>query len=172
VLGRGEIFRRDDLPLAPDHGNPGAAATFAVSYGPLRDDVGRIAGVIITAIETTARVRAEAALGESEARVRTLVEARSEVLYRMGPDWSEMREVSGGGFIADTQGPSRAWLEEYIHPDDRPHVMAAIAQAVRTKSVFEIEHRVRRVDGSLGWRSRGRCRTWLRMARLDSATVM
>jgi len=30
-------------------------------------------------------------------------------------------------------------------------VTAAINEAIRTKSIFELEHRVLRVDGSLGW---------------------
>jgi two-component sensor histidine kinase len=97
------------------------------------------------------RARAEAALRESEDRLRTLVQASSEVLYTMSPDWTEMRELRGGGFLADTLSPSRNWLEHYIHPDDQPQVTAAIQEAVRTKSIFVLEHRVRRADGSLGW---------------------
>jgi two-component sensor histidine kinase len=62
-----------------------------------------------------------------------------------------MRHLVGRDFIADTEDPSGAWLETYIHPDDQQRVMAAIDEAIRTKSVFELEHRVRRVDGSLGW---------------------
>lgn len=42
-------------------------------------------------------------------------------------------------------------VQDYIHPDDQQQGSAAIAKAVRTKSVFELEHRVRQVDGSLGW---------------------
>ena len=94
---------------------------------------------------------AETALRESEERLRALVSASSEVMYRMSPDWSEMRQLSGGGFLSDTASPNRVWLADYIHPDDQPRVMAAIREAVRTKGVFEFEHRVRRADGSLGW---------------------
>jgi len=43
------------------------------------------------------------------------------------------------------------WLPDYIHPDDQARVTAAINEAIRTKSIFELEHRVLRVDGSLGW---------------------
>jgi PAS domain S-box-containing protein len=101
--------------------------------------------------EDTDRTRAEDALRESEERLRALVTASSEVLYRMSPDWSEMRQLHSRGFLADTEKPSRTWLSEYIHPDDQPRVTAVIQEAIRTKSVFEMEHRVRRVDGSLGW---------------------
>jgi diguanylate cyclase (GGDEF)-like protein/PAS domain S-box-containing protein len=97
------------------------------------------------------RARAADALRQSEARYRALVSASSQVLYRMNADWSEMRQLQGGSFIADTEKPNRNWLQEYIHPDDQKHVLEAIGAAVRTGSVFEFEHRVRRLDGSLGW---------------------
>ncbi|HJU20753.1 MAG TPA: ATP-binding protein [Stellaceae bacterium] len=97
------------------------------------------------------RRNAAAALRDSEARYRALVSASSYVVYRMSPDWSEMLRLEGQDFIADTEGPSRAWLDKYIHPDDQPRVLAAVDRAIRTKSLFELEHRVRRMDGSLGW---------------------
>ncbi|MGA7325757.1 MAG: PAS domain S-box protein [Rhodomicrobium sp.] len=87
----------------------------------------------------------------SEERFRGFVEATSDVLYRMSPDWSEMHQLYGGGFVADTHTATRLWLEKYIHPDDQPRLMEAIQKAVRTKSVFELEHRVMRADGSFGW---------------------
>ncbi|WP_410608075.1 chemotaxis protein CheB [Amycolatopsis sp. lyj-109] len=84
-------------------------------------------------------------------RFRALVEAAFDAVYRMNPDWSEMRELDGRGFIADTTAPSHSWLDSYIAPHDQPAVLAVIAEAVRTKSVFDTVHRVRRTDGTLAW---------------------
>jgi signal transduction histidine kinase len=91
------------------------------------------------------------ALRESEERFRSLVTATSDIVYRMSPDWSEMRQLHGKNFIADTEKPNRDWLQQYIHTDDQPHVMTVINEAIRTKSIFELEHRVIRVDGTSGW---------------------
>ena len=90
-------------------------------------------------------------LSDSEERFRALVQASSDAVYRMSADWHEMRLLVGRNFIPDTTKPSRSWLQKYILPEDQAHVMAAINKAIRTKSVFELEHRVFRVDGSLGW---------------------
>ncbi len=107
-----------------------------------------------TAADSTELKRAEEALlSQSEMRFRAFVTASSDVVYSMSLDWSEMRQLQGRNFIADTHNPSLNWMTEYIHPDDQPKVRAAIEVAIRTKGVFELEHRVLRVDGSLGWTS-------------------
>jgi signal transduction histidine kinase/CheY-like chemotaxis protein len=95
--------------------------------------------------ETECRIR------ESEERFRALVAASSDVVYRMSPDWKEMRVLSGRDFIVDTKEPSRSWLDTYIYSDDQPRVLVAIENAIRNKSDFQLEHRVKRVDGSVGW---------------------
>ncbi|HET9594225.1 MAG TPA: ATP-binding protein [Anaeromyxobacteraceae bacterium] len=115
-----------------------------------------------SARELVARVRAQLQLararrehGEAvrqrEERFRALVRASSDVVYRMSPDWGEMLVLHGRDFIPDTDQPSRSWLERYLPADERPRVTAAIGEAIRTRSVFELEHRVLRVDGTVGW---------------------
>lgn len=88
---------------------------------------------------------------EHEERFQTFVSATSDVIYQMSADWSEMRFLKGRDFIADTDDPSCSWLDKYIYPDDQPRVMAKIREAIRLKRVFELEHRVRGVDGTVGW---------------------
>ena len=87
----------------------------------------------------------------SEQNLRAFLSSSSDVVYRMSPDWNEMRYLDGREFIADTQVPSRSWMERYIHPDDRQLVGAAIDTAIRERGIFDLEHRVIRADGTLGW---------------------
>jgi PAS domain S-box-containing protein len=117
---------------------------------PLRNPDETIVHLAVTS-DISERKQAEELLGRSEERFRALVNASSDMVYRMSPDWSEMRELDGRGGIADTGKPRKDWLNEYIHPDDQPIVLRTIREAVRTKSMFELEHRVRRTDGTLGW---------------------
>jgi PAS domain S-box-containing protein len=112
----------------------------------------RAASIVISRYrEAEERARIETGLRESEQRFRALVTTTSDVVYRMSPDWREMRHLDGKNFIADTADPSSTWLEKYIYPADQSHVMAVIQAAIRSKATFELEHRVRRVDGSIGW---------------------
>ena len=131
--------------------NPDTQARYMVRVLPYRSTDNFIAGAVVTFADVTPLARAVRDLRESEERFRALVSASSEAMYSMSPDWTEMRQLAGGGFLADTEGPNQAWLRDYIVPEERASVAAAIENAVRTKSVFELEHRVRRADGSSGW---------------------
>jgi len=87
----------------------------------------------------------------SELRLKALIEASPEVVYRMSADWGEMKELAGGGFLPDTNDSSRAWLMDYIPAEDHAVASAAIDKAIRTKTLFSLEHRVRQADGGIGW---------------------
>ena len=91
------------------------------------------------------------ALRDSEARYRAFVNATSDVVYRMSPDWLQMRQLDGRGFLSDTVEPRTQWVDAYILPEDQAAVWARVRQAIAEKSVFEMEHRVRRADGGVGW---------------------
>jgi signal transduction histidine kinase len=97
------------------------------------------------------RARDRRQVRESEERFRALVTATSDVIYRMSPDWTEMRALDGRGILVDTHSPSVAWIEKYILPEDRPQMLAEIQAAINTKRVFQMEHQVRRADGTVGW---------------------
>jgi len=92
-------------------------------------------------------------LSESEARYRALVTATSDVIYRMSPDWSVMRQLDGGGFLSDTGAPITDWLEKYIHPIDQQWISEEIEKAIGEKRIFQLEHRVLQADGIIGWTS-------------------
>lgn len=127
--------------------------TWLARARPYRTADNRIGGIVMTFVDITDIRRAEAALRASEVRFRALVTSTSEVTYRMNADWSEMRTLSGGGFLADTSEPTRTWFEDYIPRDDRPHVRTAIDAAIGARKPFELEHRVIRADGTVGWTS-------------------
>lgn len=150
-----------------------AAGARSVLSMPLLDGAGAVLGLLSTgfaaphrpdarqlrligllaqhAADYLARRRSESATRESEERFRAFTSATSDVVYRMSSDWTEMRYLQGREFVADTLEPTLVWLDRYIHPDDQQRVTETIRQAVATRSVFELEHRVIRVDGSPGW---------------------
>ncbi|WP_164901662.1 PAS domain S-box protein [Neorhizobium lilium] len=97
------------------------------------------------------RKLAEEALRKSEEQIRALVEASSDVVYSLNPDWQEMRHLFGRGFLVDGERPSARWMDDYIFPEDHASIRAVIDKAIADRGPFELEHRVRRTDGSEGW---------------------
>lgn len=118
---------------------------------PLRDETDTVVGVEKIVRDLTRQKLAEEALLQSEERFRAFVIATSEAVYWMSADWRSMHRLVGKSFLADTAAPSLSWLERYIPPQDQAQVQAAIDEAIRTKQPFELEHRVIRADGSVGW---------------------
>ncbi len=118
---------------------------------PILDADGRVLCIAHSTSDITAQVQGAAALRESEKRFRALVNAAADVIYSMTPDWSQMQQLDGRGFLADTVDADAFWLDKYIPESDRARVHAAISTAIRDKAVFELEHRVLRADGSCGW---------------------
>jgi PAS domain S-box-containing protein len=90
-------------------------------------------------------------IAASEERFRALVTATSDVIYSLSADWRVMRELDGRGFLQDTHEPTTDWQSRNVHPDDQEIVTAAINEAIRKKKIFQLEHRVMRVDGTPGW---------------------
>ena len=134
---------------------------------------GKVLCISHSTTDVTELVRSETAIRESEIRFRALVNATSDVVYRMSPDWKYMHELDGRGFLKTTTRLAEYRIEDYVHPDDLGLARNAIDEAIRQKTVFELEHRVLRANGSYGWTysrsvpildDKGEIREWVGMA--------
>ncbi|MFB9995412.1 ATP-binding protein [Deinococcus oregonensis] len=76
VMESGESFEFSDQPFTIHRCGDVEQAFFTLSYSPVRDDDGGVGGVLVTVIETTARVHAERAAREHQAEV----ESRNQAL--------------------------------------------------------------------------------------------
>lgn len=149
------------------------AGIYAAQSTPLYSRAGKLLGMISThwsfphnppqyrldlldilarqAADLIERTQTAEALRESEERLRALTTATNDVIYRMSPDWTEMYHLDGRNFLSNTDETISNWLQKYILPEDQELVNAAIQQAIQTKSVFQLEHRVVKADGCIGW---------------------
>ncbi|WP_179414291.1 PAS domain S-box protein [Mucilaginibacter sp. E4BP6] len=93
----------------------------------------------------------ELKIAASEQRFRALVTATSDVIYSLSADWEVMRKLDGRGFLKDTNEPITGWRSQNVFPDDLEKVNKAIAEAIKEKKIFQMEHRVLRADGTPGW---------------------
>lgn len=90
-------------------------------------------------------------LSGKEEHFRQFVNATSDMVYRMSPDWVTVYELEGRGFSKANNVLFKDWCARHVHPDDLELVNAVISQSILTKEMYELEHRVIRADGSIGW---------------------
>ena len=92
---------------------------------------GRAARLLIAA-DASERVRSEAALRESEERLRLVLRASNDAVY----DWdvpSGRVHLTGGGTFGYSSAEDEydiSWWEERVHPDDRARVEATLQAAI------------------------------------------
>jgi two-component system CheB/CheR fusion protein len=125
--------------------------SFLSRFAPYRTLDDRIDGVVLNFIDITERKKTERALRRAEEKFGTFINATSEIVYEMSADWSEMHFLKGKEFIATTETPRENWMAAYIPDEEKPRVRAAIDKALETRGTFELEHRVIRLDGQVGW---------------------
>lgn len=108
------------------------------------------------------RTRAQAGIRAQEERLRLAIEASGGgswtwIAATNQADWDD-RFRALYGFSADEPPSSDAWLP-LVHEDDRPQVLALLADLMqsRTKNAWEHTFRLVRRDGTTAWiQSRGR----------------
>ena len=142
---------KDDLFLEINRGGHIEEAHLTIDCSPVPDETvaGGIGGVLATFHEISGTVAGER---RPNMRFRAPAPPRADVVLRLGPDCREIRQLHSPHSLADPHAPVAALIEKHIHPDDRPRVIEAIQEAIRTRSAFELEHRVLRPDGAIEWK--------------------
>ena len=126
------------------------------SAAPIRDDRGRILGVVLIFRDVTDQRRAQRRLRESEERYRTLVEASPQMVWALRPDWtmafaSRKWTEFTGKTAEQTRGAEEVAL--LFHPDDVPAFRATVGPAWARGEAHEVVARWRRHDGEYRWTS-------------------
>jgi len=144
----------DDITLLIDRHGYLEEAHFAFSYTPIRvGATGRVAGFFCPCTETTAHVIAERRLRDSEAQFRALTQAIPNHAWTTRRDgtleWFNQQLFAYSGLDFEVFAGS-GWVR-IIHPDDKPRVVAAWRRSLNTGDRFEVECRLRRIDGIFRW---------------------
>ncbi|WP_285713847.1 PAS domain-containing protein [Erythrobacter oryzae] len=92
----------------------------------------------------------ELALRHSENRLQSLIEATSDLIFRMNPEGTLMEQLGGKSLLGEVDGASD-WIEGFVAPADRAAVRKAVDDALAVSEPIEIEHRYIRPDGEIGW---------------------
>ncbi len=89
------------------------------------------------------------ALRESEERYRSLVVATSQIVWTTDAEGQVVDMPVWRAYTGQSESEVRSWgWLDALHPEDRERAAQTWAHAVRTKSLYEIEYRIRAADGN------------------------
>jgi PAS domain S-box-containing protein len=150
ALSSGNSYELDLELIRPD----GTTRWVKARGEVLRDAAGNMTGLRGTAQDITASRRMEAALSESEERLRLAVsagrmyayewDAASDIVMR-SPEYASILGIANGERL------TRRQLLESVHPDDRARFVASVAERTPDDPACQISYRLLRPDGDVIW---------------------
>jgi PAS domain S-box-containing protein len=147
-----------DLLLAEYYENPilscdGQERLIAWHNTVLRDDLGKVFGVLSSGQDISAERKNLTALLESEERFRVMAETVPDILFTARPDgwWDYFnpRFYEYTGLTPDA-AEGFGWIRA-LHPDDKERVQASWRQALETGEPLSLRYRLRAADGGFRW---------------------
>lgn len=157
---RSAFFAEDLLLRIQRHGSHWEDAHFTVSYSPVPDisAPSGVGGVLITAVETTKRVRLEDALRKSEETYRSAMH-----LGRIGswevdfakrvrtwtPEGMALFGLDLPGGVGHVGGPLDEFRQK-MHPEDQ-HLLDEYHALTAKQDSFPAEYRIVKADGHICW---------------------
>ncbi len=116
---------------------------------PVTDSEGRVVAAIEMVEDITEQKQAMEALRVSEQRHRSFIELTGQFSWTTNADGELVEDVPAWRMytgLDEEEIKGMGWTKA-LHPDDVDRTMTAWNRAVTEKSVYEIDHRVRRHDG-------------------------
>jgi PAS domain S-box-containing protein len=129
--------------------------TVSLTISPIRDATGKLVGASKTARDVTQLRQVEAALRESEQRLRFSLEAANFGTWNWNiptgkVQWSENMERIHGQAPGSFAGNFESFVQ-CIREEDRNRVQQAIQRALAGDGKYHTEYRQVREDGTVGW---------------------
>ena len=129
-----------------------------MTFGWLNDDLGNPVELIGTWQDITKQKLAEDALKQRENSYRTLAENLPASVYRLYlrekgkmEFFNNVLEQISGYTKDELRKGEICSIDLFISPEDKPHVMEVVNNAIKNNSEFEVEYRFNRKDGRLSY---------------------
>ncbi|UYZ58073.1 PAS domain-containing protein [Hymenobacter latericus] len=127
---------------------------FTFVYQARRDERGEVDGILAFVFEVTAQQQAIAAVRESEARFRIMADAAPNQVWAVTPDttirYANQAFLNFVGVKSVEEYTATGWAA-YLPAEELEHAQRTLGEAIRTRSLYTLEHRMRRHDGEYRW---------------------
>ena len=146
VLNTGTPYHGNEVPIPVNRYGKQGIFYFDFVYHPLKEEDGKISGVIVVVTEVTEKVATRKKIEESEQRFQAAIEAVEGILWTNNgkgemegeqPGWAALT----GQTYQEYQG--HGWAKA-VHPDDAQSTVNAWNKAVQERKVFVFEHQIKK----------------------------
>jgi len=141
----GESQTLTDVMLDLSRDGASEQGWWSFTYSPVLDESGRVNGLFCVTAETTARVRGEARLRESEDHFRHTVELNPQVPWTCDPQ-GNITSYSKRWLDLTGQAPGEpdgaGWIKA-LHPDDVPWTVTVFTQCLASGEPVDVDYRIR-----------------------------
>lgn len=150
LQGESVVYR--EFPYTVYRNNFAEDVWLDLYFSPVPDDDGAPGGVQLINIETTAYMKTQLALKESEGRYRLVIEGSNDGIWDLNVDsgeafWNDRLYEIFGYTREEVKNPGLAFMNEILHPDDKERVNAALQRSIREGVPYDSEYRVKHRDG-------------------------
>ena len=165
---RGAFFSEDLALRVQRRGDLSEEAFFTISYSPIPDDTASsgVGGVLVTAVETTERVRVERALRDLNETLEQQVAERTaerDRLWRVSEDFIGVADFADHWIgVNPAASAILGWSEEELlrmpisgfwHPDDVQTTLAHRGLLIEGGRTVRFQNRYRHKNGTYRWLS-------------------
>lgn len=145
VTDQGESIWRENLMIPIFRNGQMEDVYWTFSYSPVKDESGRVSGVLVIVTETTEAVLAERRLRESERRFRELANLSPVWIWITDNDinieYANRALLDYVGVEKESEFTGQVWVD-VVHPDDWAVVYAGFGKALEQQTGFALEYRV------------------------------
>ncbi|HEX8844508.1 MAG TPA: PAS domain S-box protein [Pyrinomonadaceae bacterium] len=151
-LKRGERIERFETRRVTKDGR---VLDISLTISPIKDSEGTIVGAATIARDITEQKHSQAALRESEERLRQALESARMGTWEWNMQtgeitWSDTLEPLHGLAPGSFKGTFEAF-NELIHPEDRELLSRAVARAAEEGTAYDLDFRIVWPDGTIRW---------------------
>ncbi|WP_051941901.1 sensor histidine kinase [Maribacter forsetii] len=155
VTKKGESIWRENLMIPIFRNGRMEDVYWTFSYSPVKDEEGKVSGVLVIVTETTEAVLAERRLKESERRFREMANLSPVWIWitdkEINIEYANLALLNYVGVENEADFTGQVWVD-VVHPDDLDVVFKGFGKAVEDKSDFTLEYRVKRKKtGNYEW---------------------
>jgi PAS domain S-box-containing protein len=153
VYRTGKPATASELPLRLPRGGTLATVYLNFVYEPFREADGSVSGVLMVASEVTEQVKAREMILEKKKELEFFMDFMPQMVWNALPNGlaylfnKVYRDYTG---LSMEQLEGAGWYQ-LLHPDDIDKTRQVWQEAVATGCSYEVEHRLRRHDGTYRW---------------------